>query len=108
MMDIDLGAVWAPTTPTPPTPLGIFASGAILKKRRARANKLARVGMRLHGFNQDDTVAWSVFYQVVDTYLRTSGYFQQNDARQTAKQSAAINALYEKAAAETNFKKNLF
>lgn len=104
MNGLNIGEVLAPK----PTPVGIFASLAILKKRRARANALARVGMQLHGFEQDDHIAWSVFYTHTDNYLRQAGYFTRSNTRHTPKASAAINAVYEAAAEETTFKKNVF
>lgn len=96
------------TQPTTPTPVGIIAGMSMLKARRGQANKLARIGMRLHKFDQHDQMAWSIFYKHVDAYLRETGYFTQSQTRMTPKAAAAMNALYERAAAEVNFGKNLF
>ena len=91
-----------------PTKLGLVASSAIIRKRHALANKLAHVGMRLHGFEEDDAIAWGDFWRAMNGFLQTSSYFQREKSGMTPADSIAVNALYEIAAAGLKLQKNLF
>jgi hypothetical protein len=62
----------------------------LVKARQARANALAREGMRLWGIDQRDNFAWSIFYNECENYLKMIGFIDNK--------RHALARVYEQAA----------
>jgi len=65
---------------------------AHIKATRAKANAFAHEGMQLHGFEADDHLAWSIFYNACLAYLQRSSHLTNK------KHGTALARVYELAA----------